>query len=316
MAQTGQVTVAETAIADRLLAKRGADTHISCTSMIVNVFGDVVSQHGGWIWLGSLISALKPLGYSERLVRTAAYRLIQQNWLRVTKVGRRSYYGFTDMANRHYEKAARRIYSSARLEWDGYWTLVVPRSVPDEKKEEFRRSLLWQGFNPLVTGMYSHPSAERSSLHETLNDLDLTNEVVVFKATTDGGFSQSVLRDLVQEKWNVSALQQMYTEFLSFYRPLRHSVSEQPISPKTSFLLRAVLTHDYRRILLRDPDMPHAMLPQPWPGLEAYDLMKRIYKLLAAPSIRYIRDSLENADGVLPEPDSEFYERFGGIRNR
>src|SRR5690606_34611927 len=180
---------------------------------------------------------------------------------------------------------------SGQLDWDGYWTLVVPRSVPEEKKEEFRRSLLWQGFNTLTTGMYSHPSAERTSLDETLYDLDLINEVVVFTATTEGAFSQSVLREMVQEKWNLSALEEMYTEFLDFYRPLGRSLSAQPISSKTSFLLRAVLTHDYRRILLRDPDMPQAMLPQPWPGLEASELMKHIYKVLAAPSIHYIRSS-------------------------
>lgn len=87
--------------------------------------------------------------------------------------------------------------------------------------------------------------------------------MVVFKATTEGAFSQSVLRDSVQEKWNLSILQQMYTEFLTFYRPLGRSLSAQPISSKTSFLLRAVPIHDYRRILFRDPDMPRALLPQP-----------------------------------------------------
>lgn len=315
MARSGKAKVAGSTVVDDLLARRVADTNISCTSMIVNIFGDVVSQHGGWIWLGSLIAALEPLGYSERLVRTAVYRLIQQDWLQVNRVGRRSYYSFTEMANRHYEKAARRIYSSGHFEWDGYWTLVVPRSVPDHTKEEFRRTLLWQGFSPLATGIYAHPSAERMSLDETLYDLGLIGEVVVFKATTEDTYSQSVLRELVQDKWNLSELQKMYSEFLDFYGSLMSEPLQQ-LSNKTTFLLRAVLTHDFRRILLRDPDMPQAMLPQLWPGFEAYELIKHMYKLVAAPSIRYIQSSLESAQGPLPEPGKEFYKRFGGIAGK
>jgi phenylacetic acid degradation operon negative regulatory protein len=312
MARSGKAKAAENTITDELLARRVADTNISCTSMIVNIFGDVISQHGGWIWLGSLISALEPLGYNERLVRTAVYRLIKQDWLQVKKIGRRSYYSFTETANRHYEKAARRIYSSGHFDWDGYWTLVVPSSVPDDTKEEFRRSLLWQGFSPLATGMYAHPSAERVSLDETLYDLGLIGEVVVFKAATEDAHSQSVLRELVQEKWNLSELQQMYSEFLAFYSPLIPGALKQ-LSTRTSFLLRAVLTHDYRRILLRDPNLPEAMLPQLWPGFKAYELFRHVYNLVAGSSIRYVRGSLENAGGLLPGPDARFYERFGGI---
>ncbi|MCW9000372.1 MAG: hypothetical protein OQK04_16810, partial [Kangiellaceae bacterium] len=53
------------------VANRCEAKSISCKSIIVTVFGDLVSQHGGWIWLGSLIQALAPLGFSERLIRTS-----------------------------------------------------------------------------------------------------------------------------------------------------------------------------------------------------------------------------------------------------
>lgn len=312
MARARDVRVADAQITIGPIAERIADTHVSCTSMVVNIFGDVVSQHGGTIWLGSLISALEPLGYNGRLVRTAVYRLIQQGWLHVTKVGRRSFYGFTETARRHYEKAARRIYSPGYMQWDGYWTLVLSTSIPDESKDDFRRSLLWQGFNPLVPGMYAHPSAERTSLDETLYDLDLVGSVIVFTAKTEDISSQAALRNLVQEKWNLPELEAMYSDFLAFYGPLVSGVSS-PLSLQTSFLLRAVLTHDYRRILLRDPDIPEAMLPQDWPGFEAYELIKHMYKQLARPSVDYICDSMGSEEGPLPGPRESFYERFGGI---
>ena len=51
---------------------------IRSTSLIVTLFGDVVSQHGGVIWLGSLVEALGLLGIDERLVRTSTFRLVQE----------------------------------------------------------------------------------------------------------------------------------------------------------------------------------------------------------------------------------------------
>ncbi|MCV6625793.1 MAG: hypothetical protein OIF38_06830, partial [Cellvibrionaceae bacterium] len=78
-------------------------------SLIITVFGDSISQHGGSVWLGSLIDALEPFGMNQRLVRTSVYRLIQEGWLDSTQVGRRSYYRFTEFGLRQYQKAARRI---------------------------------------------------------------------------------------------------------------------------------------------------------------------------------------------------------------
>ncbi|MCJ8269158.1 MAG: hypothetical protein MJK04_07115, partial [Psychrosphaera sp.] len=53
------------------IATRAKQANISSKSHLVTVFGDVMSGHGQWIWLGSLIEALQGLGYSERLVRTS-----------------------------------------------------------------------------------------------------------------------------------------------------------------------------------------------------------------------------------------------------
>ena len=52
-----------------LVEEFAARRPIRCTSLIVTVFGDVVSQHGGVVGLGSLVAALGLLGIDERLVR-------------------------------------------------------------------------------------------------------------------------------------------------------------------------------------------------------------------------------------------------------
>jgi len=289
-------------------------TSVSCTSMVVTVFGDVVSQHGSWVSLASLIQVLEPFGFNERQIRTSVYRLVQNDWLQVNKVGRCSYYCFTDTATGHYEKAARRIYANNNQEWDHNWTLVLPVSVPDEKNEAFKKSLIWQGFNTLTSGLYAHPSSDRSSLDELIHELGLIKDLVVFSASTSDLNSQGVLKGLIKNRWKLPELETYYQNFLDFYRPICQKIFITLPEPAECLLLRQAMIHDYRRILLRDPDFPAAMLPPGWVGHEAHDLVKRAYKMLAEPSNYYIGEKMSNAQGPMPEPNQRFYARFGGLK--
>ena len=65
-------------------------------SLIVTLFGDAISPHGGVVWLGSLVDLVAPFGLNERVVRTSVFRLSKDGWLTSTQVGRRSAYGLTD----------------------------------------------------------------------------------------------------------------------------------------------------------------------------------------------------------------------------
>ena len=303
----------ENRITSRALAGRVAERSISAASLVVTVFGDAVSQHGGWIWLGSLIEALAPFGFSERSVRTAVNRLAQQDWLKADRVGRRSYFCFTDEAQGHYERAARWIYSSGRREWDGYWTLVLLPGLPEKEREALVKSLSWQGFSSLARGLYARPSAERAELDDTISGLDLTGEVTVLKASTEDAHSHSAIRNLARRKWNLDELKALYDEFLDFYRPMTRELRPNELTPEESFRLRTLMVHDYRRILLRDPGFPDVILPTGWFGFAACELIRRTYKVLAPSSVDYIRRNLQNAEGPLPAPGRRFHRRFDGL---
>ncbi len=305
--------MSESRITRETLAQRVADRSISGTSLVVTVFGDAVSQHGGWIWLGSLIEALRPFGFGENSVRTAVNRLANQHWLKADKVGRRSYFCLTDEAQAHYQRAARRIYSSGRKDWDGYWTLVLPVAVSEQKREELIKSLSWQGFSSLSGGVYARPSAERAELDDTISGLDLAGQVAVLQASTEDSHSQSAIRKLARRKWKLDELKDLYDEFLDFYRPLARDLDENEPTPPQSFWIRTLMVHDYRRILLRDPGFPDVVLPTGWFGFAAYELIKRTYKLLAPSSVQYIRQALQNAEGTMPPAGRRFYRRFNGL---
>ena len=229
---------------------------ISSTSLLITLFCDVVIRHGGEIWLGSLIRSLAPLGISERLVRTAVFRLVQDNWLIARKEGRRSYYSLSPWGHKQYQRAARRIYSSERPGWDGIWTLVIPSFVNENKREPLRKGLLWQGFGLLSTGVYALPSQDRESLNELLTELDIQESVVIMTARADETITGDALQRQVMERWNLAELDEQYQSFLGRYRPVHSYLSGNGSpDPERAFLLRILMIHDYRRILLRDPEL-------------------------------------------------------------
>jgi len=300
------------------IVNRGVDGNFSCKSYIVTVFGDVLSQHDHWLWIGSLIEALEPLGYSERLIRTSVFRLVQDDWLQVNKVGRRSFYAFTDSARLHYEKAARRIYAEKKDDWGGNWLIVLPSFVPEQMMSAFCRQLHWLGFSRISSGVFAHPSIDQTSLEETLKELQLTDAVVVFSCKTIDDSSANVLKILVQKRWHISELAEQYQQLLKNYQAFVSEIQGKGqgkkglnrINDQQSFLLRTLLIHEYRRILLKDHELPKQMLPEQWQGFAAHQLVRNLYNELAQPSLNYIRQQLQNSLGLLPKEQNTYWQRF------
>jgi phenylacetic acid degradation operon negative regulatory protein len=278
--------------------------------MIVTLFGDVVSQHGEWIWLGSIIDALGPLGFNERSVRTSVFRLVQNDWLTTKKIGRKSYYCFTEHGRSESERAERRIYHGHQETWDAYWVLVLNISIPEEKIEGFRKSIRWLGFNILSSGLFAHPSPDRRSLDEMLIENKLMSDVAVFKAQSEDIYSKSTLKTLITEKWEIGELEKMYQSFLDTFREFAMTTDISDLDEIECFSFRLVILHEFRRIQLKDPDLPSELLPIGWAGFESQDLLQRVYKHLIPGSLSFIENKLFNAHGEMPSPLPNFYQRF------
>ena len=74
--------------------------------------------------------------------------------------------------------------------------------------------------------------------------------------------------------------------------------------------MRTLLIHEFRRIVLTDPDLPESLLPEDWPGRAAGEVTKTLYLTVGERSTRYVR-ALENETGLLPKPHAAFHRRFG-----
>lgn len=282
---------------DHFLQQRMQQGNISSTALVFTFFCDVVTQHGGEIWLGSVIQALAPLGINERLTRTAVFRLVQDDWLESRKQGRRSYYRLTTTGQHYYQRSARRIYASGKPDWDGVWTLLFVSLVPEDKRDALHRGLSWLGYGRMAAAVYALPCNDRPPLDELLSDLKLEDCIVHMQAQADNAAS---LQKLVMSRWKLDDLRQRYKEFTLLYRTALRSMRENRSPTGHSLLLlRVLMLQEYRRILLNDPELPVAMLPADWEGYAAQSLVGEIYREITGQSASWVNRELLNADGKL-----------------
>lgn len=246
---------------------------IRASSLIVTLYGDAIEPHGGTVWLGSLIQLLEPFGINERLIRTSMFRLTKEGWLTAEKVGRRSYYSLTGAGRRRFDKAFKRVYSSVVPQWDGSWHLAMLTQLSADKRKQVREELEWQGFGAISPVVLASPRADRTDINATLLDLDALEDTILFETTGQDVMASRALRAQVRESWRIEELGAQYSEFIQLFRPVWQALREQDsLQPMDCFMVRLLLIHEYRKLLLRDPHLPDELLPGDWEGRAARQL--------------------------------------------
>ena len=290
---------------------------LDAQSLIITLFGDSIAPFGGHTWLKSLITLAQPFGLSERLVRTSVFRLVAEGWLTANRHGRRSEYRLTQQGFSRFEHAHRRIYLPGKPGWDGRWTFVVlPSGEVAPARAQLKRELEWEGFVSLGAGLLAHPSAQLESMGGIIDRLKLRQQVFVLTGGEAVPLRGRTLRDFAKDAWALETLAQNYARFLERFEPLHQALQDIDIlPPQLAFIARTLLIHSLRRVQLRDPQLPEALLPAGWPGDAAYTLSASIYAMLYERANEHVRLALEAESGFVPPLTPYFYQRFGGLLN-
>lgn len=283
-------------------------------SLIMSIYGDAIEPRGGSVWLGSLINILEPLGLNQRLVRTSIFRLTQDGWLDSTQVGRRSYYQISEGGLRRFQLAFKRVYGELHPKWQGEWDLLITAALDQETRSILKKELRWQGFSSISSGVLAHPNCDANELQNTLQDLGIQQDTIHMKSQLQGATAIDTLKQLVNGWWDLEQLTWEYQTFIDTFTPI-HSQLEQRAEPdpQRCFMLRTLMIHQYRRILLKDPHLPEQLLPSDWVGNTARELCQAIYLSVYKLAEQYLTDTQETATGKLPAVNEGFYRRFGGI---
>jgi phenylacetic acid degradation operon negative regulatory protein len=266
-------------------------------SIVITVFGDAIAPRGGSVWLGTLLEFFGMLDIEGGVVRTAMSRLAADGWLERSRVGRNSFYRLVENGRQTFDVATRHIYDPPTSDWTGRFELLLIGSADD--RDASREALGNAGFGSPLPGVWVAPSGAPIP-REAKGAIRL--EV---SAEDENG------RRLLAASWPLDRTAGAYLKFMKMFEPLRSwAAGRERLSDADAFVGRILLIHYYRRVVLRDPLLPTALLPRDWPGRAARTLCGDIYRALLPASEQWLDRQASNETGALPKAGAELGQRF------
>jgi phenylacetic acid degradation operon negative regulatory protein len=170
--------------------------------------------------------------------------------------------------------------------WDRTWHLVA-FAVPEARRsarDAFRDRLLALGGAAIANGLYVSPHRWEKDVAADAERLGVTGTVT--QASTDdlnvGGVSDP--RELARRLWPIDELATRYDEFVASYKGVPDALDAMRQRHErladAVFLPGALsVTVEFSEIFADDPLLPPELLPRPWPGRAARELLMRSRRL-------------------------------------
>ncbi|MFZ0217127.1 MAG: PaaX family transcriptional regulator C-terminal domain-containing protein [Candidatus Dormiibacterota bacterium] len=259
-----------------LLAAATYDGHTSMESiaplnprsLLFTLYGDYVHPAGEEeIRVNALVKLAEVLGVSGTSLRSALSRMTREGWLVSRRQGGRPRYGLSPRGFQLIEEGTRRIYGHHRATWDGRW-LVVSYSLPEHRRGErdrLREGLSFLGLGSLGNGLYVSPHDLRADVGQLARRCGALESVTVFRAALDWPADP---QGIVRRAWDLHAVATSYQDFLRRLAPILRQTRR--VGDEEAFRSRFLLTHEYRRFLFGDPELPDQLLPDGWVGAAAH----------------------------------------------
>jgi phenylacetic acid degradation operon negative regulatory protein len=265
-------------------------------SIIITVFGDAIVPRGGAVALGTLLEFFAAIDVDATVVRTAMSRLTADGWFEREKVGRNSFYRLVQRERLTFDIATKHIYGPPASDWTGRFELLLIANGAD--RDAAREALKNAGFGSPLPGVWVAPSGVPIP-EEAKGAIRL--EV---SAEDDSG------RRLLSASWPLDRTAEAYRRFMKSFEPLRSWATRDKLSDIDALTARVLLIHHYRRVVLRDPLLPAALLPRDWPGRAARELCGEIYRGVLPASEQWLDRHASNENGALPAAGKGLYRRF------
>ena len=285
------ISAAVATLLDRFHAQRP----MRAWSLIITLYGDAIVPRGGSLWLGSLSEIMALFRVDAGHVRTAMSRLTADGWLKRVKIGRNSYYRLTRREEGSFAAATRRIYFAEEPAFDGRLRLALLGPGVAASARPALECVGFAALTPMTFVAFAEPAKPPK--------ID-----GVFLLHAEAGASA---RALAAAAWKLAPIALAYRDFIARFTPLDAALgSRARIEGDDALVARVLLIHEFRRVVLRDPGLPAALLPADWPGQAARQLAGRLYRKLAAESERYLDANAQDEKGPLPAAEPGLAARF------
>lgn len=211
-------------------------------SLMVTLFGDLAQAEGSSIDGPVLSAVMAEMEVRPEAVRVALHRLRNDGWIASQKQGRTRRHALTPTAAQETLRASARIYASPTTQ-NGAWQLVLLEDTADISRDDMARL----GFAHLMPRVYLGDAQAQAPIG----------------ALSLGG---APVPDWLRHQLASEVLEAEYTALLPLLQTANASLHSGDLDPMQIAVLRCLIVHNWRRIVLRHPALPRTLLPDDWAG--------------------------------------------------
>ncbi len=253
------------------------------------VFG--MAHRDGTIIGTELYSVLEPCGLTMEQVRSQMRRLVSEGLFTRHGEGRDATFAATDAGHATLNATISRhtlayAQDAAGRGWDRMWRIVA-FALPESRRADrdaFRDWLLQLGAAPIQNGIYVSPHRWDEQVRAGIERLGI-DEFVTTATTEDidvGGTTDP--RKIAATLWPLDDIARRYESYIEAYRKVPGQLqvmrSQGRRIEERDFLPGALLMASrFNQCFEMDPLLPPELLPRPWPGREARDILAKCRKL-------------------------------------
>lgn len=250
-----------------------------------------MAHDDGTIAADELYPIAEACGQTPEQVRSCLRRLVAQGLFTRTGAGRRATYVPTEAGRGVIDNVLQRTrlafaQDAAGRGWDRRWHLVG-YAVPETRRhgrDALRDRLVAFGGAPLHGGLYVSPHPWEDDVRREAKRLNLADHLTL--AQTDDLEVAGVRdpRELVAMLWPLEQAAERYTHFNESYGQVLDLLEglkrDHGRIPDTLFLPYALrMAVDYAECSAIDPYLPPELLPRPWAGRAAREILGRSRRL-------------------------------------
>lgn len=234
-------------------------------SLLVTVFGDL-AQMDGDIIEGPILSALlTDMGIKPEATRVALHRLRNDEWITSVKRGRTSHHSLTARGRQESASASPRIYNQANRS-TGKWQLAILENTSAHS----RKSMEQLGFAALMPRVYVGAS-----------DAKAPQDAMTLEPQTVPAW--------LAMQFEPKGLLQDYSALHHALSTLNQAMNDAPsLTPRDTAVLRCLVVHSWRRLVLKHPDLPDDLYSKGWRGHDCRVLVSNLLTQLPKPNLSQI----------------------------
>ncbi|WP_433232256.1 PaaX family transcriptional regulator C-terminal domain-containing protein [Actinomadura formosensis] len=240
----------------------------------------------GTVDCGDLYTVAGHLGMTDQQVRLSIRRLVNDGHFVQEGRGRKAILRATAETWRSIEpdiEFVRLMYRQDHGEapWDGVWHLAgfaIPESTRPAR-DALREAIVHLGGAPVQNGLYVSPNAWEDLIEADAARLGVTNHLTFLTSRDLRIGTERDPRALAAGLWPLDEIAERHIRLIEI--AAKHLTRLRTDPPETEQLTIAIeLATEFTHAMEPDPLLPPELLPQPWPGTEARELVAQCWALL------------------------------------